>query len=69
VQDEVTQATVQSLVTNGQLEFINGGWCMHDEAATSYVDMVGRWETPRRLAATIAHRCAPHALHIGVCTD
>ena len=25
---------------SGQLEFINGGWCMHDEAATHYVDMI-----------------------------
>ena len=24
----------------GQLEFINGGWCMSDEAAPFYVDMV-----------------------------
>ena len=28
------------LVEEGRLEFINGGWCMHDEAAPHYVLMV-----------------------------
>ena len=27
---------VHQLVNNKQLEFINGGWCMNDEAATDY---------------------------------
>ncbi|XP_027178413.1 alpha-mannosidase isoform X2 [Coffea eugenioides] len=31
---------VRRLVDSGQLEFINGGWCMHDEAATHYIDMI-----------------------------
>ena len=35
-QDEATQTEVKRLVQNGQLEFINGGWCMNDEAATHY---------------------------------
>jgi alpha-mannosidase len=30
----------KALVANGQLEFINGAWCMHDEAAPFYVEMV-----------------------------
>ena len=30
------------VVANGQLEFINGGWCMHDEATPSYADMIVR---------------------------
>ena len=37
--DEVRNLT-QRLVANKQLEFVNGGWCMHDEAATYYVDMI-----------------------------
>jgi len=39
-QSDATKAVVRQLVNNGQLEFINGGWCMHDEANTHYVDMV-----------------------------
>ena len=35
-QTESTQAIVRSLVNEGALEFINGGWCMNDEAATHY---------------------------------
>lgn len=31
---------VRGFVKNGQLEFINGGWCMHDEAAPNYLDMI-----------------------------
>ncbi|KAK7307474.1 hypothetical protein VNO77_40576 [Canavalia gladiata] len=39
-QSRETQAHVRKLVDAGQLEFINGGWCMHDEAATHYIDMI-----------------------------
>jgi hypothetical protein len=28
------------MVANGQLEFINGGWCMNDEAAVYYEDSI-----------------------------
>lgn len=34
------RAFVHRLVQSGQLEFINGGWCMHDEATTLYIDMI-----------------------------
>ena len=31
---------VRGLVQSGQLQFINGGWSMHDEACTHYVSMI-----------------------------
>ena len=39
-QDESTRAEARALFANGQLEFTNGGWCMHDEANPTYVDMI-----------------------------
>ncbi|EFA84943.1 alpha-mannosidase [Heterostelium album PN500] len=39
-QTEETQKAVTQLVHSGQLEFINGGWCMNDEAATYYDDII-----------------------------
>ena len=39
-QTDAMHDAVRKLVKSGQLEFINGGWCMHDEAAAHYVDMV-----------------------------
>ena len=39
-QPEHKQVQFRSLVEGGQLEFVNGGWCMHDEASPYYVEMV-----------------------------
>ena len=47
-QTDAMQAAVRQLISGGQLEFINGGWCMHDEGATHYVDMIDQ--------TTLGHR-------------
>jgi len=39
-QNDEMKDLVRSFVNNGQLEFANGGWSMHDEATTHNVDMI-----------------------------
>ncbi len=40
LQNETMRDTVRDLVRNGRFEFINGGWCVHDEATTNYADVI-----------------------------
>eukprot|EP01116_Phalansterium_solitarium_P022225 TRINITY_DN7261_c0_g3_i1.p1 TRINITY_DN7261_c0_g3~~TRINITY_DN7261_c0_g3_i1.p1 ORF type:complete len:972 (-),score=316.52 TRINITY_DN7261_c0_g3_i1:78-2993(-) len=39
-QSDGMKQIVRDLVTNGQLEFINGGWCMNDEGVTTATDII-----------------------------
>ena len=39
-QSEDLKAQVRGLVKEGRLEFVNGGWSMHDEACAHYEDMI-----------------------------
>jgi hypothetical protein len=39
-QPDERRNVTKALVANGQLEFINGAWCMHDEASPFYTEMV-----------------------------
>ena len=34
------RSRVRALVKEGRLSFVNGGWCMHDEAAAHFADMI-----------------------------
>ncbi|KAE9586552.1 putative alpha-mannosidase [Lupinus albus] len=47
-QSEAIKDVVKQFVRSGQLEFINGGMCMHDEATTHYIDMIDQ--------TTLGHR-------------
>ena len=39
-QSDDMKARTKALVSSGQLSFTNGGWCMHDEAATHFMGMI-----------------------------
>ncbi|CAD8067627.1 unnamed protein product [Paramecium sonneborni] len=39
-QNETIRDITKSLVSNRQLQFISGGWCMNDEATTYYEDII-----------------------------
>eukprot|EP01097_Dermamoeba_algensis_P006500 TRINITY_DN4068_c0_g1_i4.p1 TRINITY_DN4068_c0_g1~~TRINITY_DN4068_c0_g1_i4.p1 ORF type:complete len:555 (-),score=154.69 TRINITY_DN4068_c0_g1_i4:1331-2995(-) len=39
-QTDAKKQVVKQLVAEGRLEFINGGWCMNDEAATYYPSII-----------------------------
>jgi alpha-mannosidase len=48
-QSPAKQGQVRDLVGRGQLEFINGGWSMHDEACPTFVDMLDNTALGQRL--------------------
>lgn len=39
-QNDEMKNVVHRLVNEGRLEFINGGYCMNDEATTHYADII-----------------------------
>ena len=47
-QSSTMKGYVKELVANGQLEFVNGGWSMHDEATTYWSDMLDNMATGQK---------------------
>ncbi|KAL6078171.1 carbohydrate binding [Balamuthia mandrillaris] len=47
-QTEDMKEVVRELVSSGRLEFINGGWCMNDEATTHYEAIVDQMTSGHR---------------------
>lgn len=39
-QNDEKKELTKKLINNGQLELINAGWSMHDEACPNYEDMI-----------------------------
>lgn len=39
-QTPARQAVIRQLVASGQLNFVNGGWVMHDEANPDFISMI-----------------------------
>ena len=46
-QSSSTKNIVKKLVSSGQLEFVNGGWCMNDEGTTDYNAIVDQVSSSR----------------------
>lgn len=61
-QDNKMKAVVKELVNSGQLEFVNGGWCMNDEATTHYSGIIDQMTLGLKfLNETFGHCGRPRA--------
>ncbi|KAM8843149.1 lysosomal alpha-mannosidase [Synchiropus picturatus] len=56
-QSAATQQTVTQLVDEGRLEFVNGGWCMSDEATTHYSAVIDQMTMGLRFLNDTFGRC------------
>lgn len=57
-QSQATKDIVHQLVEEGRLEFINGGWCMNDEATPHYNDIIDQmtWGLRCVISFNVFHR-------------
>lgn len=65
-QDDDMKATVKKLEASGQLEFVNGGWVMSDEAVTTFEGMVDQMTFGHRFLTEEVGVTPKVAWHIGM---
>lgn len=56
-QDDATRHSVKTMANSGQLEFINGGWVMNDEAAAHYQAIVDQMSFGLRYLNSTFGKC------------
>jgi len=61
-QTEATKDLVRKLVDNGQLDFVNGGYVQHDEAAAHYVAMIDQTTRGHRYQKQLYSSCTCSAM-------
>ena len=64
-QTDETKQTVRRLVAERRLEFVNGGWCMHDEATTHYIDMIDQTTIGHQfILKEFGEQVSPHSIQL-----
>jgi len=65
-QTKATKDLVRKLVDNGQLDFVNGGYVQHDEAAAHYVAMIDQTTRGHRYQKHLYSTCTSSAMQLAM---